>query len=261
HNQDTSISQEFYRWPSVAQAAKNAIDIRYRLMDYIYTAFHKAHLDGTPVLHPLWFKYPKDPSTYDIDLQFFYGDSILVSPVTDEDSTSVTFYLPKDIFYDFKTLAPVKGQGSTVTFNDVPFTEIPLHIKGGVVLPLRSQSAMTTTELRTRDFEFVVAPGTDGTASGALYIDDGVSLTQTSPTSLSLSFRHGLLSVHGSFGSHASGVKVSRVRFLGVSKPPRLVLVDGKVVGKASYELDATNQILDVDVGVELTGSFTVQYQ
>ncbi|KAG6819081.1 hypothetical protein H0H93_015679 [Arthromyces matolae] len=125
--------------------------------------------------------FATDPSTHDINLQFFYGDSILVPPNTDEDSTSVTFYLLKDIFYDFQTLAPVKGQGSTVTFNDIPFTDILLHIKGGVVLPLRSQSATTTTELRTRDFEFVVAPGTDGTASGASYIDDGVSHIQTLP--------------------------------------------------------------------------------
>ena len=29
HNADTSISQEFYIWPSVTQAAKNALDIRF----------------------------------------------------------------------------------------------------------------------------------------------------------------------------------------------------------------------------------------
>lgn len=28
HNADTSISQEFYRWASVTQAAKNVLDIR-----------------------------------------------------------------------------------------------------------------------------------------------------------------------------------------------------------------------------------------
>ncbi|KAG8693080.1 hypothetical protein FRC11_003182, partial [Ceratobasidium sp. 423] len=55
HNGDTSISQEFYRWPSVAQAARNAISIRYQLLDYLYTAMQQAHEDGSPVLNSLWF--------------------------------------------------------------------------------------------------------------------------------------------------------------------------------------------------------------
>ncbi|KAF5387031.1 hypothetical protein D9615_002119 [Tricholomella constricta] len=260
HNQDTSTSQEFYRWASVTQAAKNVIDIRYRLLDYMYTAFHQAHLDGTPVLHPLWFKYPKDTATFPIDLQFFYGDSILVSPVTQEDSTSVTFYLPRDIFYDFTTLAPVQGTGAPTTLTNISFTQIPLHIKGGAVLPLRAQSAMTTAELRTRDFEFVVAPGTDGTASGALYIDDGESIAPPSATSLKLTFKNGRLSVQGVFGYKAEGVKASRVRFLGVERAPRTVRVGGKAVVKSAYAYDAERQVLDVEVGLPLTAPFNVHY-
>ncbi|KAG6899905.1 hypothetical protein C0993_005484 [Termitomyces sp. T159_Od127] len=240
HNDITANSQEFYIWASVTQAAKNVIDIRYRLLDYIYTAFHQAHLDGTPVLHPLWFKYPKDTATFPIDLQFFYGDSILVSPVTEEDSTSVTFYLPQDIFYDFTTLAPVQGEGSMVTLTNVSFTQIPLHIKGGAILPLRAQSAMTTTDVRNHDFEFVVAPGTDGTAVGALYIDDGVSVTPASQTSLKLSFEKGRLDVQGEFGFD-SGVKTSRVRFLGVAESPQSVQVN---TSKAQSTYDAINKVL-----------------
>lgn len=98
----------------------------------MYTAFHQAHTNDTPVLHPLWFKYPKDYNTFSIDLQFFYGDSILVSPVTKEDSTLVDIYLAKGIFYDFLTLTPMEGAGSMVTLNDINFTTIPLHIKGAL---------------------------------------------------------------------------------------------------------------------------------
>jgi len=70
----------------------------------------------------MWFKYPKDRNTFNIEYQFFYGDSVLVSPVTEENATSVSIYLPKDIFYDFKTLAPVQGTGTLVTFTSVDLT-------------------------------------------------------------------------------------------------------------------------------------------
>ncbi|KAK0455281.1 glycoside hydrolase family 31 protein [Desarmillaria tabescens] len=203
HNSDTSISQEFYVWPTVAEAAKNVLDMRYRLMDYIYTAFHTASLDGTPVLQPLWFQYPTDKATYSIDLQFFYGDSILVSPVTDENSTSVTIYLPNDTFYNFTSLAPIKSTGQQITFTDIGFTDIPVFIRGGSILPLRVQSTMTTTELRAEDFEFVVAPRADGTAAGKLYLDDGLSITPNATTNVDTSFANGKLSVSGSFGFKA----------------------------------------------------------
>jgi alpha-glucosidase len=62
---------------------------RYCILDYLYTAFHKASVDGSPVVNLLWFKYPTDPATFGIDLQFLFGDSILVSPVTEENITTV----------------------------------------------------------------------------------------------------------------------------------------------------------------------------
>jgi len=257
HNADTSISQEFYRWALTTQAAKNVLDIRYRLLDYIYTAFHEANLLGTPVVSPMWFKYPKDAATYPIDLQWFFGDSILVSPVTEENSTSVSIYLPKDIFYDFLTLAPIHGTGSQVTLTNISFTQIPVYIKGGAVLPLRAKSTMTTSELRNTDFEFVVAPGTDGTASGQLYIDDGVSITPKTATEVTMKYALNTLVVAGRFG-FSTGVKTAGARFLNVAKAPSKVLLNGLPVSQKSVSYNAVTKVVDVVVGLPFTHGFTV---
>ena len=227
-------------------------------MDYFYTAFHKASLDGSPVLNPLWFKYPTDTATFGIDLQFFFGDSILVSPVTEENVTTVTIYLPKDKFYDLTTFAPVEGTGQNVTLTNVNFTTIPLHIRGGVVLPLRKTGAMTTTELRTEDFEFVVAPDANGTAAGALYVDDGVSIVQKNSTSIEMAFAEDKLCVHGSFEFEV-GVNVSSVVFLGVENTPTTVAVyPGKDNMPFSY--DGANKVLRVQIDMPLTDGFEVTF-
>ncbi|KAL7266975.1 hypothetical protein RUND412_010457 [Rhizina undulata] len=96
-----------------------------------------------------------------------------------ENATSVDVYLPNDI-YDFETLKPVYGQGRNLMIEDVGLTDIPVFIKGGSIIPLRFESAMTTTELWTQPFVIVVAPGVVGEASGELYLDDGESLVQES---------------------------------------------------------------------------------
>lgn len=170
HNELGSISQEAYRWESVAAASRYAIDIRYRMLDYFYTAFYEQTVDGTPSLNPLFYIYPEDSNTFGIDTQFFWGNAVLISPVLEENSTSVEIYLPNDVFYDWNNgFAPVRGNGANVTLDDVDFQTIPIHVRGGTILPLRTESANTTTELRTKPFEVIVAPGLNGTANGTLY--------------------------------------------------------------------------------------------
>jgi alpha-glucosidase len=177
HADAPSPPQEFYRWPLVASAARHAISVRYQLLDYLYTALARQSRDGTPALSPLWFAYPEDEATFDIDAQFLFGDCVLVSPVVDDDAADATVYLPDDILYDWDTRRPLRGRGAWVTIYDVPFDRIPIHVRGGCIVPLRrAQGANTTTELRDRPFELLVAPGVDGTAAGSLYVDDGLSL-------------------------------------------------------------------------------------
>jgi alpha-glucosidase len=116
---------------------------------------------------------------------------------------------------------------------------------------------MTTSELRETDFEFVVAPGTDGTASGSLYIDDGVSVTQKAATEVSMSYKFNTLTVTGSFG-FKTGVNTSRVRFLNVAKAPGTVRLNGQPVKKQAVSYDQTTKVLDVAVGLPFTNGFTV---
>ena len=255
---DGAISQEFYRWPLTTQAAKNALDMRYRLIDYLYTAFHQANSDGTPVLRPLWYSFPNDPNTFAIDSQFLFGPSVLVSPVIDENATSVDVYYPDELVYDFHTFAVTSSAAGTTTLNDVNFTSIPVSVVGGAVLPLRVNGTMTTTELRKTDFELVVLPARDGSASGSLYFDDGESITPKSSTLVEFAYKNGKLTVEGHFG-YGIGVNVARVRFGDMKRAVRGAKMNGKAVSAKKVSFDEDAGVGDVSLGIPFTSGFTVE--
>lgn len=218
HADDVSPHQEFYLWPLVASAARYAIDIRYRMLDYLYTALARQSDDGTPAVSPLWFAYPGDEETWGIDLQYLYGDCVLVSPVTRNEARDVDIYLPDDLWYEWDTGKKIRGRGEWVHLEDVPYDRIPLHIRGGCILPLRTGGAKTTTALREGGFELLVAPGLDGRAEGELYLDDGVSLDGgPDKTRVSYSFDGERVTREVRIGS-GKGLDVEKVTILGAEE-------------------------------------------
>lgn len=259
HNGDTSISQEFYRWESVTQSAIKAIEIRYKMLDYFYTAFHKQTVDGTPSLCPMWFVYPNDSQALDIDLQFFWGDAVLISPVTEENVTSVDIYLPDDVFYDYnENFSIVRGRGSKITLSDVDYQTIPIHIRGGTIIPLRVESANTTTELRKKGFNVVVAPGLDGTAKGSLYLDDGDSIEQPNVSEIAFSFANGRFSMNGTYG-YAAGVHVESITILGQAGQPANVSIPG--VGSARYAYKSGVLVINVSLPLTSDAQVTIGHE
>lgn len=175
----------------------------------------KQATDGTPTLNPLFFLYPSDPKTFGNELQFFYGDAILVSPVTEENATSVSIYLPDDRFYDFHTHEVVEGRGKKMELEDVDFTEIPLHIRGGTIIPMRAKSGYTTTKVRKQPFHLIVALDREGKASGSLYLDDGDSIEQDATSRIEFSYEDGELKITGTFGYQAEENAIEQITVLG----------------------------------------------
>ncbi|KAI1483008.1 glycoside hydrolase family 31 protein [Daldinia eschscholtzii] len=246
HNGLEAIPQELYRWETTTKSAHKFIDIRYRLLDYMYTAMHVQTRDGTPMVNPLFYLYPEDKNTYPIDLQYFLGPALLVAPVTEENSTSVDVYLPSDVFYDFYTRERVDGEGKYVTVTDQEWTDLPLYLRGGVIIPLRAESGMTTTEVRSKPFEILVPVGKDGKASGRLYVDDGVSVEQPATSDILFEYADGVLSINGTFGYKAEELRISKVTFLGVGSG------DGK-------KRDGEKDVVTVEVDRTLEEAFTVK--
>lgn len=230
---------ELYYSPAVAHASRVAIDIRYRLLDYAYTAFWKQSQTGSPMLNPMFFMYPSDINTATLSYQFFWGDAIMAAPVTDDNSTSVPVYFPKDQFYDFHTGSPVTGTGQSVTLTNIGFDSMPLYFKGGKIVPMRTQSAYTTTELRNQNFALVIARDASGNANGSLYLDDGDSLVQHATSNILFSYtgHSGAFQMTGEFGYNPGHVVIRNVTILGAERAGRNGHYDA-ANKKAIYQVD-----------------------
>ncbi|KAH7082944.1 glycosyl hydrolases family 31-domain-containing protein [Paraphoma chrysanthemicola] len=250
HAELSTIQQEFYQWPLVTEAAKKAISVRYVLLDYIYTALHRQTVDGTPMINPLFFLYPNDANTFGIQDQWFYGDSLLISPVTQDYSDTVTFYLPKDTFYDYWTGARIDSPGTNVTVSNLTYTDIPIHIRGGSIIPHRMNAAYTTKALRQQDFYLLVAPGADGTATGSLYLDEGEKIEQPDASDITFTYKDGKLSTTGNFayqGASGESVTVKQVVILGQERAGSM------------GSFDASRNTVTIEGPWKLSGAWGVQ--
>ncbi|WP_423147976.1 TIM-barrel domain-containing protein [Rubrolithibacter danxiaensis] len=113
--------------------AKKLIELRMRLIPYLYSAFAKYHFQGVPPFRALVVDFPKDKEVWKIDDQYLMGDNIMCAPFIDGSSTR-KIYFPEGIWYDFNTNKKYEGGKSyTITMS---LDEIPMFIKDSTILPL-----------------------------------------------------------------------------------------------------------------------------
>jgi maltase-glucoamylase len=83
-------------------------------------------------------------------------------------------YFPGSHWYDYYTgllIVKESDNGKTVVLN-APIDYIPLHIRGGYIMPTQ-EPANTTYFSREKPFGLIVAPDMNGEAKGDLFYDDG----------------------------------------------------------------------------------------
>ncbi len=147
---------------------RSIIELRYRLLHYLYTAFFNYVQHGTPIIRPLGFYDQTDEKALEENDAFMFGDHILVSPVLEKGAEEVETYLPKGIWYDFRSGECLKGKQTHKI--DAPPSEIPFFVRAGTVLPLR-EVMQYTQERDPKLLELNVYAGTSSNEAGQLYED------------------------------------------------------------------------------------------
>jgi alpha-D-xyloside xylohydrolase len=159
---DTAFVQDFRR----------AVELKYRLMPYVYAQARASSAKGYPMTRPLFFEYPDDPTSWLIEDEYLFGQDLLVAPLFEEtDHRQV--YLPPGMWIDYQTGIPYDG----ARWHDIKAASIPIVVlvRNHAVIPhiglAQNVASMNWGEIELRVFSTDRAPATGWFAlpDGELY--------------------------------------------------------------------------------------------
>jgi len=216
HNVKGAISQEPYRWDSVANASRTAIATRYSMLPYWYTLFADASRYGTAPVRALFYEFPTEKELYSVDRQYMIGKDLLVTPVVTPNVSTVDGIFPgrgsvtwRD-WYTHEVLNYTSGANTTLS---APLGHINVHVRDGAAILLHKTPGYTITETRKSDYNLLVHLSANGTASGKAYMDDGESQPPTPYRELEFAAADGKVKIKTSGKYHVEN-KLSEITVL-----------------------------------------------
>lgn len=159
------------RSPACQRVAKKYIQQRYEMMPYLYTYAYQAYHTGTPMARAMVMDYQEEEAAWAYDLQYLWGDEMLVAPVCSQADTTIQVWLPGgQRWYNYWNDEAIAG--GQVIRHAATEDNIPLFVKEGAIIPKHAY-ALSTFTIDASALTLEVYTGKDGTFH--LYEDDGVS--------------------------------------------------------------------------------------
>ena len=170
--------REPWKWDAKTnKIVSDYIRIRHKLIPYIYSEAKKYSTMGSPLIQPLYYKYPE---TYDEPLyknEYYFGSGLFICPITvkkDEVMNRVVhkIFLPGGVWYDFKTGKKfIGGKRYTTFYKDEDY---PVYAMSGSIIPMAKLDEENINSIDPpKTLEIQIFPGRSNAYK--LYEDDGYS--------------------------------------------------------------------------------------
>ena len=160
---DEALTEDFRR----------ALGLKYSLMPYIYAQAKDSSAHGYPMLRALFFEYPNDPGSWQIDDEYMFGSNLLVAPLFAETETRKV-YLPPGDWIDYQTGKVYPGaQWHEIKAGAIP---VVLLVKNHSVLP-HIKVAQSTKDMDWSDVELRVFSTDNAPVSGLFALPDSALQT------------------------------------------------------------------------------------
>lgn len=154
------------------------LQLRHRLILYIYTMNWHCHKDGKLLVQPMYYHYPQDDEAYEVCNQYEFGSELMVCPITSAIDSSlqlgfVKAWLPKGIFFDLFTGVQCAGDRIINMYRFID--TIPVLAKARAIIPMvgEEEAKQNGVDLPV-EMQIKVFGGANGKFE--MYEDDGESL-------------------------------------------------------------------------------------
>ncbi|MCR5079016.1 MAG: glycoside hydrolase family 31 protein [Bacilli bacterium] len=141
HSACGSISQEPYAFDKDTERRyRDLVMTRLELVPYMFSAMKEHYLDGSPMLRPLIYNFPKDENLLNENTEMMFGDALLLIPALEAGVKKREAYFPDD-FYNFKTGKKYKKGYHLI---DCGLDDCILFVRKGCIVPLAPKGYKTT---------------------------------------------------------------------------------------------------------------------
>jgi alpha-glucosidase (family GH31 glycosyl hydrolase) len=264
HGQEEVPSEAIFKDEKTKQLAKEAIELRYQLLPYNYSLAFENHINGTPLMRPIFMEDSSAHWSDSMATEYMWGSCFLVKPITkkqEENSLPMQIiHTPSGTWYDFKTgveLKPLKSASLTyvpdskvkefeknhqvLEKKDLLFlmngdlNSIPVLVKGGSFVPMspiiQSTESYADSSVTVHYYD---APELKE-STGMWYEDDGLTneayekgMFKLLNMNMSQNKKTTKLTFQSTYGSNVSQRTFKYVVMLHSSRIPKSISVNGE---------------------------------
>jgi len=162
---------------------RRAVELKYKLMPYVYAQAKLASEQGFPMMRTLFFEFSDDPTAWFIDDEYLFGEDILVAPLMEAESTGRNVYLPEEQWIDYQTGKVYAGGWHRIQAGKIP---VVMLVRDGAVIP-HIKLAQSTAQMDWSNLDLVVFAADAKKAGGHVCLPSDnvlheISLTQKDGT-------------------------------------------------------------------------------
>jgi alpha-glucosidase len=232
----------------VTNITRKFIELRYKLLPYLYTAFWQYAEEGTPMLKSLVVYDQEDAQTHYRNDEFIFGDQILVCPILEPNAKGRRMYIPRGEWYNFWTRETITG--GKEAWVDADIDEIPLFVKAGSIIPrypVMQYVGEKKIEFLTLDVYYTI-----GKEKSVVYEDaaDGYDYKKGRFSLRNLSFKgkeKEIIISQYKDGKYAAEYETLRFNFIGLPFEINYIEVDNVKVSLEDLKYDQKTETLYVD--------------
>ena len=116
---------------SFTKAFRQAAEMKYKLMPYVYAQAKDCSERGLPMVRALLVEFPDDPGAWLVEDEYMFGSQILVAPLL-ESGNSRTVYLPRGKWIDYQSGQVYDGGYQTIKVGEIPCV---ILVRDGSLIP------------------------------------------------------------------------------------------------------------------------------